>query len=208
MSESTVKSGGLGNYQIDIFSLLTYGRRVGWEDSKMRGIFDNLPFRFKSLLFRFRDLFSPPIESLMGANLRPGFHVLDYGCSYGNYAIIAAEMVGAKGKVYALDSHPSAIDRVQKLATRKGLNNLQTILSDGTTGLRSASIDVVLLHELSYPDAALLEIHRVLRPHGVLYFSDHQIRIRDDEIVPKLTNRGLFKLSRKVIRTFNFVKIG
>jgi len=174
----------------------------------MSEIFDNLPFRFKTLLFRFRDLFSPRIDSMMGANLRPGFHVLDYGCSYGSYAIIAAEMVGGKGKVYAWDSHPSAIDRVQKLAARKGLNNLKTILSNGTTGLKNASVDVVLLHELSYVDAALREIHRVLLPNGVLYFSDHQIKIRDDEVVSRLTNTGLFRLSRKVLKTYNFVKIG
>ena len=78
---------------------------------EMSEILENLPFRLKTLLFRFRDLFSPRIDSLLGADLRPGINVLDYGCSYGSYAIIAAEMVGAKGKVYALDSHPSAIDR-------------------------------------------------------------------------------------------------
>jgi ubiquinone/menaquinone biosynthesis C-methylase UbiE len=171
-------------------------------------IFDNLPFRFKTLLFGFRDLFSPRIDFIMGAKIRPGFHVLDYGCSYGIYAIIAAEMVGAGGKVYALDRHPSAIDRVQKLAARRGLNNLRTMLSNGITGLRDASVDIVLLHELSDVDAALREIHRVLVPHGVLYFSDHKIMIRDYEVISRLTDTGLFMLSRKLLKTYNFVKIG
>lgn len=171
-------------------------------------IFDNLPFRFKTLLFRFRDLFSPRIDFIMGAEIRPGFHVLDYGCTCGSYAIIAAEMVGASGKVYALDTHPSAIDRVQKLAARRGLNNLRTMLSNGITGLSNASVDIVLLHELSDVDAALREIHRVLVPHGVLYFSDHQIMISDNEIISRLTNNGLFRLSRKVLKTYSFVKIG
>ena len=171
-------------------------------------ILKNLPFRLKTLLFGFRDLFSPRIDALMEADFRPGFKVLDYGCSYGSYAIIAAELVGAKGKVYALDSHPSAIDRIQKLATRKGLHNIQPVLSNGTIGLSDATIDIVLLHELSYTDAALREIHRVLRPRGVLYFNDHKIRTRDDEVVSKLTNTGLFRLSGKVPKTFNFIKIG
>jgi len=174
----------------------------------MSEILENLPFRLKTLVFRFRDVFSPRIDTLMGADLRPGFRVLDYGCSYGSYTIIAAEMVGAKGKVYALDSHPSAIDRIQKLVTRKGLRNIQPILSNGTIGLSDATIDVVLLHELSCTDAAIREMHRVLRPHGVLYFNDHTIRIRDDEVVSKLTKTGLFRLSRKVLKTFDFVKIG
>jgi ubiquinone/menaquinone biosynthesis C-methylase UbiE len=142
----------------------------------------------------------------MGANIRPGFNVLDYGCGPGSYTIPAAKIVGNKGKVYALDTHPSALSRVQKLATKKGLKNIETILSDGTTGLRNSSVDVVLLHELSYANVALQEIHRVLRSDGTLYFSDHQIHIRDDEVVSRLTNAGLFRLSRKGPKTFSLVK--
>jgi ubiquinone/menaquinone biosynthesis C-methylase UbiE len=171
-------------------------------------LFDNLSFRIKSCFLMFRGLLSPPIDSLIGANIRPGFNILDYGCGSGGYAITAAKIVGNKGKVYALDTNPSAIDIVQKLATRKGLNNIQTILSDGSTGLKNASVDVVLLHELSYPDVALQEIHRVLRSDGVLHFSNHQILIRNDKIVSRLTNSGLFRLSRKGLKTFNLVKTG
>ena len=174
----------------------------------MGGIPQNLPFRLKTLLFRFRDLFSPRIDSLLEADLRPGLCVLDYGCGYGGYTIIAAEMVGTRGKVYALDNQLSPIDRIQELATKKGLYNIKPMLSNSTIGLSSATVDVVLLHELSLTDAALREIHRVLRPRGLLYFSDHQIYIRNNEIVLKLTNTGLFRLSRKTTKALNFIKIG
>jgi ubiquinone/menaquinone biosynthesis C-methylase UbiE len=172
-------------------------------------LFDNLPLRFKFCILVFRDLLNPRIDSLIGANLRPGFKVLDYGCGPGSYTIAAAKIVGSKGKVYALDTHPSAINRVQKLAANKGLKNIETILSDGTTGLRNASVDVVLLHEVSHPNVTLQsiqEIHRVLRSDGILYFSDHQMHVRDDEIVSRLTNTGLFRLYRKSLKTFNLVK--
>ncbi len=168
--------------------------------------FGNLLFRFKSCLMVIRDFLNPRIDYLMGANIKPGFRVLDYGCGSGIYTIAAAKIVGNKGKVYALDTHPSAINRVQKLAAGKGLKNIETILSDGTTGLWGASVDVVLLHDASYPDEVLQEIHRVLRPDGILYFSDHQIHIRNDEIVSRLTNTGLFRLTRKGSKTFNLVK--
>ena len=148
------------------------------EDASMCKLSGGLLFRFKFLLFRLRDSFSPPVDTLVGMNLRPGSNVLDYGCGPGRYTVIAAEMVGVKGKVYALDLYPSAIDRVQKLAIEKGLKNIQTILSDSTTGLSNASVDFVLLHKLSYPEVALREIYRVLRPHGILYFNGHVIYIK------------------------------
>ncbi len=148
------------------------------EDASMCKLSGELLFRFKFRLFSLRDSFSPPVDTLVGMNLRPGFNVLDYGCGPGRYTIIAAEMVGVKGKVYALDIYPSAIDRVQKLAIEKGLKNIQTILSDDKTGLTDASVDFVLLHKLSYPEAALREIYRVLRPHGILYFNGHVIYIK------------------------------
>lgn len=170
--------------------------------------FADLLFRFKSCFIVFHGLLNPPIDSLVGVKIRPGFNVLDYGCGPGGYTIAAAKIVGDKGKVYALDTHPFAINRVQKLATRKALENIETILSDGTTGLEDESVDVVLLHEVSHPDVAFQEIYRVLRSDGTLYFSDHQIHVRGDEIVTRLTSTGLFRLSSKGLKTFNLVKKG
>ncbi len=53
--------------------------------------------------------------------IKPGTHVLDYGCGPGNYTIVAAELVGPSGKVYAVDIHPLAIREVQNKADIKGL---------------------------------------------------------------------------------------
>ena len=171
-------------------------------------LFGNLFFRLKSCFLMFRGLLNPPIDSLAAANIRRGFNILDYGCGPGGYTIAAAKIVGNSGKVYALDTYPSAINRVQKLSIRKGLWNIKTLLSDGKIGLENDSIDVVLLHEVSYTNVALQEIHRVLKSDGILYFSDHQIHLRDNEIVSRLTSTGLFRLSSKGIKTFNLVKIG
>ena len=85
---------------------------------------------------------------------------------------------------------------------------METILSDCKTGLPDNSIDVVLLydifHELSEPDRVLEELHRVLKPNGILSFSDHHMK--ENEIVSKVTSRGLFSLSRKGERTYSFLK--
>ena len=46
-------------------------------------------FHFKgmSFLFKIRDLFLPRKNVLKEVGIRPGFHVLDYGCGPGAYLI-------------------------------------------------------------------------------------------------------------------------
>ena len=170
----------------------------------------NLNFRFMSFAFKFRDFFKPRKNVLRGVDIRPGFHVLDYGCGPGSYTVIAAKLVGNSGKVYALDIHPLAIQKVQDVASKKGLTNVETILSDCATGLESGSVDVVLLydtfHSLSAPDVVLKELHRVLRVNGIISFSDHHME--EDEIISEVTSTGLFNLSTKGEMTYTFLKLG
>ena len=170
----------------------------------------DLHFKFMSLGYKFRDFFKPRKDVLREVDIRPGSHVLDYGCGPGSYSVIAAESVGTTGKVYALDIQPLAVRGVQKAASKKGLTNIVTIRSDCATGLEDSSIDIVLLydtyHSLSEPDAVLAELHRVLRPNGILSFNDHHMK--EDEIVSRLTNRGLFSLSGKGEMTYTFLKQG
>lgn len=168
----------------------------------------NLAFRFMSLAFKVRDFLLPRKDVLNEVGIKPGFHILDYGCGPGSYSVIAASLVGSKGKVYALDIHPLAIRRVQERAAKKGLTNIHTISSDRLTGLKDATIDVVLLydtfHHLRDSDAILAELHRVLKPDGFLSFSDHHMK--DDNILSQVTHKGLFKLSKKGRKTYCFLK--
>jgi len=85
---------------------------------------------------------------------------------------------------------------------------VETILSDCQTGLPENTLDAVLLydafHHLSDPDGVLKELHRVLKPDGILSFGDHHMK--EKEIVAEVTNSGLFRLSRKGQRTYTFLK--
>lgn len=168
----------------------------------------NFSFRLMSLMFKIRDLLIPRTNILKEVEIKPGFHLLDYGCGPASYSIIASEMVGSTGKVYALDIHPLAVQSVKYIAVKKRLKNIETICSNGATGLPEGSMDVVLLydtfHHLSNPDVILKELHRVLKPDGVLSFSDHHMK--ETEIVSGVTQSRLFKLSGKGKRTYSFIK--
>ncbi|MCK4232201.1 class I SAM-dependent methyltransferase, partial [candidate division WOR-3 bacterium] len=134
----------------------------------------NVGFRMMSASINRRNRKNPPAEMLKEAGIKPGFRVLDYGCGPGGHSIAAAELVGEQGKIYALDIHPLAVKKIQKLASDKGLANTETICSDCATGLESESLDMILLydvfHNLSNPDDVLSELNRVLKPDGILSF--------------------------------------
>ncbi|MBI4714753.1 MAG: class I SAM-dependent methyltransferase [Nitrospirae bacterium] len=169
----------------------------------------DLDFTITSLLLWIRDLFLPRKNILREVGIKPGFKVLDYGCGPGGYIIPTAELVGDTGKIYALDVHPLAVRKVKKIAGKQNLSNVETILSDCKTGFPDESIDIVLLydtfHLLSDPAGVLEEIHRVLKPAGVLSFSDHHMK--EDEILSRVTKKGLFKLSQKGRKTYGFSKV-
>ena len=168
----------------------------------------NFDFQFMSVGYKFRDFFLPRLNILKEVGIQQGFHVLDYGCGPGGYIIPLAELVGGSGKVYALDIHPLAIRKVQNIASKKQLANVETILSDCQTGLPDNILDAVLLydafHHLSDSDVVLRELHRILKPDGILSFSDHHMK--EKEIVAEVTYDRLFRLLRKSQRTYTFLK--
>ena len=170
----------------------------------------NLHFRFMSFGFIFRDFSLPRKNILDEVGIKPGFSILDYGCGTGSYAVAAARLVGKSGKVYALDIHPLAIQKVKSMSEKKKLTNVGAILSDCATGLPDRSLDVVLLydtlHNLSKPDEVLAELHRVLKPDGILSFNDHHLK-EENEIINKITGKGLFSLLRKGKSVYNFLKV-
>jgi ubiquinone/menaquinone biosynthesis C-methylase UbiE len=161
-----------------------------------------------SFLFRIRDWLRPRREILDEVGIRPGFRVLDYGCGPGGYIPVAAEMVGESGRVYALDIHPLAVRRVDEMARKRGLTNVETIQSDCRTGLPAGSIDMVLLydvlHGLGEPKAVLTELHRVLKDDGQLSFNDHHLPEYD--ILARVTSGGLFELVDQGVHTYTFSK--
>jgi ubiquinone/menaquinone biosynthesis C-methylase UbiE len=170
----------------------------------------NFHFRLMSIMYKFRDFFVSRTKILKEVGIEEKLQVLDYGCGPGSYIAPLARLVGASGKIFALDIHPLAIKMVQRLVSKKHLTNVITIQSDCQTGLPDESVDVSLLydvfHDLEHPGEVLKELHRILKPNGILSLSDHHLQEKD--IVSGVTEGGLFRLVKKGQRTYTFQKIG
>ncbi|MCJ7621934.1 MAG: class I SAM-dependent methyltransferase [Anaerolineaceae bacterium] len=168
----------------------------------------NFMFQGMTLLFKLRDLLQPRADIVKDAGIRPGFHVLDFGCGPGAYTESISKMVGSAGKVYALDLHPLAIQRVQNLIGTKNLANVETILVDDQTGLPDRSIDLVVLfdvyHMLQNPQETLAEFHRILKPGGQL--SVLEPHMKEIKTISGVTKGKLFRLSGEGKHTLQFVK--
>jgi len=121
-----------------------------------------------------RRRFLDPVKTLKAAGIRSGQVVLEVGCGTGFFTIPAAELVGEKGRVYALDPHPLAIEQVASKVRDAGLTNVRLIRADATEpGLATGSIDLTLLFGVipspTLPlDRLLPEMFRVLRSEGAL----------------------------------------
>ena len=105
-----------------------------------------------------------PQRLLKSAGLGTGQKVLEVGCGPGFFTIPAAEMVGDEGFIYAVDLHPLAIERVRKRIEKKGIRNVEPILSNASdTGLPDQSIDLAfvfgLLHVAGGIEDVLYEVH-------------------------------------------------
>jgi len=109
--------------------------------------------------------------------VRGGDRVLDVGSGSGTDALICARLVGAKGRVYALDMTPGMREKLAQTAAAAGITHLEVLAGDAESiPLPDASVDVVTTNGVLnlVPDKAraIAEIHRVLRPGGRLQISD------------------------------------
>ncbi len=165
-------------------------------------------FRVMSLEFRVRDFFRRPGRILREAGIRNGMSVLDFGCGPGGFSLAAAELVGPEGHIYAVDHNPLAVRSVQRAARQQGFRNIDTILEGSPADFPGESIDITLLydvlHDLHEPNPILMELHRILKPGGVLSVSDHHMK--KEPLLSMITGGSLFLLAGGNRRTFQFKK--
>lgn len=119
-------------------------------------------------------MFANPRHNTVQIGLAPGMTVADFGSGSGFYALAAAEAVGRKGKVYAVDIQKDLLGRLKNEAERAGLRNVEVVWGNierpRGSSLPDRSVDAVIisnvLFELSRRAACAIEANRILRPGG------------------------------------------
>jgi ubiquinone/menaquinone biosynthesis C-methylase UbiE len=112
-----------------------------------------------------------PDAVLHEIGLGKGMVFVDVGCGPGFFAIPAAEAVGEKGKVYAIDVDPRSIEKLSERASKKGLNNIilkaasaeEAVLFDDRADIVFFGID---LHDFADPVKVLANAMRMLKRGG------------------------------------------
>lgn len=171
-------------------------------------IVSNFNYRIMAAYLQFRERFRKPEETVSALGIGEGQKVLDFGCGIGSYSIPISQLVGETGRVYALDVHPIAVERVRKRAEKLNLSNIEVIQSGLETGLDEKSCDFVLLFDVYtwVPDknALLNELHRVLKPSGKLsVIIDH---MNPEDFLSDVEQFGGFALETREDNFFIFQK--
>lgn len=122
-----------------------------------------------------------PEKVIREIGLKPGDIFLDAGCGEGYFSIVASEVVGDSGKVYAIDINNEAIVNLKKEIDERNITNIKAITGDITKKipLGNEIIDICLvanvLHGLvinKEVESTLKEISRVMKPNGDLAVVD------------------------------------
>ncbi len=173
---------------------------------------DRVEFWFISFMHdTMYSLFMNAETLLIPAGLKEGDHVLEVGCGPGFFTIPAAEIVGDKGFIYAIDINPFAIRKVEKKIAKAGVKNVKTMIVDVTeTTLKDSSIDIAfffgVFHSLnSIIGRVILEMHRILKDEGIITIQ--KSGKSKDGLVDIITQNNKFKFLEEKKRMLVFQKI-
>ncbi|WP_416981031.1 SAM-dependent methyltransferase [Streptomyces sp. T028] len=118
--------------------------------------------------------------------LRPGMSVLDLGSGMGDVSMLAAGIVGPRGRVVGIDRDPVTTGKARRRARGEGFDGSLEFevadLDDFDTGERFDAVvgRYVLLYQKD-PAATLRRFARLLRPGGIMVFHEF------DFVVPNPT---------------------
>jgi len=143
---------------LEDFILFNNPRREGWEKSS---------------------------EMVKSLGLKAGDKVADIGSGPGYFTFKFSEIVGNKGVVYAIDTVKNHLDYINTFASKHGINNIKTILTeDNTIGMKNEDqVDIAWmcsLYHIIYTvftekarNEFIESIKNSLKKDGILYVVDN-----------------------------------
>lgn len=105
------------------------------------------------------------------AGVEEGNVVADIGCHQGYLSVRLAKYIGETGKVFSVDVREDRLNKLNDIATERGLRNIHTILGDyDDPKLKQGSLDVAFIidayHEMKDYRQILLNVKKALKPDG------------------------------------------
>ncbi|HEU5291091.1 MAG TPA: methyltransferase domain-containing protein [Cyclobacteriaceae bacterium] len=120
-----------------------------------------------------RDSWQKPQELLKQLNIRDGSTVADIGCHEGYMTMKLSKVVGAKGKVFAVDIEQSKLSKLKDHLSERKIVNVELVKGDEDNPklsghLLDAAIILDTYHEMDDHDSILQHVKVALKPGGRL----------------------------------------
>lgn len=154
-----------------------------------------------------RKLFHNP-HKIFGDWIMEGMTAMDVGCGMGYFSIGLAKLVGARGKVIAVDLQQKMLDVMLKRARRSGVADriIPHRCEADTIGIREP-VDFILafwmVHEVSDKNYFFQELRSILAPNGKILIAEPKMHVSAgmlDNTIKIAQDNGLGCCDRPQIR--------
>ncbi|UZN22571.1 methyltransferase domain-containing protein [bacterium 3DAC] len=179
-----------------------------------KGVFPHYTSFFLELPFR--KLILSPKQLANRLHLKKDYHVLEIGPGPGYFSVEVAKRL-SQGHLDLLDIQKEMLEKAKRKIVKLGLTNVTFTQGDATNlPYNDSTFDVVflvaVLGEIPKPSLCISEIHRVLKPHGILSITEQP---GDPDFLPmprvkKLAEKHGFRVIEQYGKgknyTLNFIK--
>lgn len=150
-------------------------------------------------------MFSHPHNNIDQLGLMPGMKVADLGAGVGAYAIPAAQTVGEKGRVYAVEVQRDLVAKLKVNAEHAGLKNIEYLWGNieqrGGTHIADELVDFVIIANVLFQagdkPGLVAEVRRIVKKGGKVAVVDWKASFGGigpavQEVVNEATAKELF----------------
>jgi len=133
-------------------------------------------------------------DEILAPYVKPGMRVLEVGPGMGYFSLPIARLAGETGRVYCVDMEERMLSRLKKRSARAGLSgrieprlcSRASLGLEGLDGTMDFALAFAVVHEVPDQMNLFAEIHRALRPGGLLLVSEPTGHVSGQEFAQTL----------------------